>query len=841
MSIRHHHEIRTLSSTIPAPPNHSILGLILVLSLLFSIDCRRSSTGGPVPSLEFASATGESGSILPAVDLRLNEAIRIEFNLDLAPASVTPETVVVAVKDSDPPILAVGEFQVEQDVLTFVPRPPTRSDLSDSGLLPGTSYEVRLIGNPEGEPSLRAVAGTHLEESIVLEFLTTDREPFYLEEQSGRPQVLGFALDLDGDGTLLADGDLSTREPEEFPATNSDPIPVDVPLGLARAPIALAILFDEPLDPTTVLIPVDRQNDGSPDPITLLDVETGARIPHRLSLRADFLRDEARYQMSALILPETTLPAGTRLEVHLTSQIQDLLGEPLTPSNPALAFQTRTGPGSFQDLLTENFENRRRTDQSATTAAWNQTDPGALAPTDGLGGSGELGELRIPAGTRRTLNTSGRGRLEYSSIHVEAGATLVLRGTHPAEILARGDIRIEGEIQADGQSGDSGSRRGGMSSTPGGQGGPGGGQGGSANSPAGVPIGTENCQFGESGGSPSLFGGGEGGKIGTVFAGGGAGGGYAEAGGSALGANNARGGLEYGDRLVTELLGGSGGGAGGDGSPGSSGTAAEENTGGAGGGGGGALLLSSSGTLTLAATARISANGGDGGLGGLFAGQTPGGGGGGGGSGGAIKLRATQIDLPDVSGARIFAFGGNPGIAGGRGSRQGAEGADGRIRLEAMDRNQNGRLDEDELQFQPSIVRVSPSPSVGIVEPIPLRRSTARSTFFDTGNRTPRYRFDASDPITGLVRDDPSVEDITLRNGIPSGTSIQAFFQGAHEDPMNPGEPDLDSVTELTRRIEALNGFRFIRFQLEFTVAPDLTSSPRPIVEQIRIPFEFEI
>lgn len=820
----------------PQPPKPLHLVPVLLFFFFLSIaasQCHRSSSRGGLVPLDLTAALAESGIPVPGPGIRLNEAILLEFNTNLDPESVTPESLQVLEKGSDPPRFAQGEFSVRDEVLRFVPQPPLRSDRTDSGFRAGTDYQIVLRG---GDPGIRSVFGTPLEDDVFLDFRTTERAPFYLEDKVGPPEILGFALDRDGDGVLLTDGDLSTLEREEF-LSDSGFMPDDVPVGLARAPIAIQLVVDDVLDPTTLFETKDPDR-LRPNTLQLFDVNHGAEVAHRTSLRSVFLAEKGKYQSLILVVPERTLPRGSRLEIRLGLELRDLVGEFLSPLNPEVVFFTRIESGVFQDRFTEEFDDRRHRDPSSD-AEWGAPLQGALFPADGLSGTGSLGPLIVSAERSITLETSSGGRFDYSTVHVEEGAQLFLAGRLPAEIFARESMLIEGSIVVDGEAGFDGKALGGLETILGGRGGPGAGTGGAANDPPGIPIANDDCQLGQPGESPRN-GGGQGGKISTEFVPGGGGGGYSRPGGQSVGSIRTPGGERYGDRELQDLLGGSGGGGGGDGSPGELVPVRGENTGGGGGGGGGAILLSTRGTMTLTSTSTISARGGDGGRGGPGQIRTPGGGGGGGGSGGAIKLRASRIALPVALPTEIRANGGNGGLNGGPALVRGGQGADGRIRIEILDTNRNGSVDPEEFDLHPRRVHVQPTPSLGLVDREEARKSFAQSTFFDTGIRTPRFRFDATDPGTGLVRDDPEVRDLVFRDGFPSQTTVRILFEGTHEDPLRPGRPRLDSIVGPTPQIELLNGLRYIRFRIEFEIDDDLELSTRPKIERIQIPFEFE-
>ncbi len=229
--------------------------------------------------------------------------------------------------------------------------------------------------------------------------------------------------------------------------------------------------------------------------------------------------------------------------------------------------------------------------------------------------------------------------LVVESFDIPEGARLNVTGTAAFQLTTRGDIAINGTLNAFGQTGVA---SGGSSlSGAGGVAGPGGFNGGAGG-------GTDRDSLdGETGAGP---GGATGGQGATLFdfdfeGAGGGGAGHLTVGQDGVNDRSVAPGLG-GPSYVSipdELLGGSGGGGG------STESFSQPITigGGGGGGGGGALRLIAQGTLTIGVSGIVDASGGDGGAG-------NGAGGGGAGSGGSIELRAsvspTVDGLLDVSG-----------------------------------------------------------------------------------------------------------------------------------------------------------------------------------------------
>ncbi len=226
----------------------------------------------------------------------------------------------------------------------------------------------------------------------------------------------------------------------------------------------------------------------------------------------------------------------------------------------------------------------------------------------------------------------------YHNIIIGTGATVYGTGNVPLQLLATGDVTVNGEIIVSGQDGVNGyyDPADGGRAGPGGGGGGGGGDGDSAapsSGGMGAPAGTAGGQAAGAG-TPSGSGGG-------VGAGAGISGGCGQAGGGgAFGGDGGNGGGDSGpgsggqggtaNATGSDFNGGSGGGGGSTCGP---------NCGGGGGGGGGVLVISALSGGMVAIRGALFADGGSGGAGHVGTGA------GGGGSGGRIVITTTGGSL----------------------------------------------------------------------------------------------------------------------------------------------------------------------------------------------------
>jgi len=278
--------------------------------------------------------------------------------------------------------------------------------------------------------------------------------------------------------------------------------------------------------------------------------------------------------------------------------------------------------------IDEDFTTALMKDDEDTSAQWGST--GLLKPQAMGFGDGSDGDFAPEADIE--LDTS-LSPYQFASVNIPGWVRVTAVGDQPLELLVQGEVVIEGELSANGGDGEDALGVAGGNSPAGGKGQAGGGDGGDG-SPGGVELGFDG--FGTGGGQA-----GEPVDVVTFVASGG-GGGYGAPGddGSDWSLNNQYagvGGNDYGDEELATILGGSGGGGGGplDNTPGDpaafgNGVLDTVDKPGAGGGaGGGAVVVRAGGQITL--TGKVTAVGGDGGMGDFS-------GGGGGGSGGAVLL-----------------------------------------------------------------------------------------------------------------------------------------------------------------------------------------------------------
>jgi hypothetical protein len=356
------------------------------------------------------------------------------------------------------------------------------------------------------------------------------------------------------------------------------------------------------------------------------------------------------------------------------------------------------------------------------------------------------------------LQLPADGIFNFTNVNIPAGVTVSFQKNDlntPVTLLATGDVTIAGTLHVNGAwsppVGAAGDGNIGDDGLPG-EGGPGGYRGGYGGEPGQLP--------GAYGVGPGAGGGG----VGKQSCGlGGDGGGFGENGKSAKYSEPDNHGGTYGSEFLLPLVGGSGGGGGGG---------SDTFHGSGGGGGGGALLIAASGTVNVAGAIRA-----DGGSSGAAAGSGSGGTGGGG-SGGAIRIFATRIE----GNGAITARAGVMGDQAYNWNCRGADGGDGRIRLEAESFGRTSATQPAYTFGEPTTVFIAGLPGLRIT-----RVAGIDAPAVPTGSADIILPADTPNPVT--------VEFET--NGVPVGNTIKLTLTPTSGNATVVVSPALTGTTEL--------------------------------------------
>jgi hypothetical protein len=287
---------------------------------------------------------------------------------------------------------------------------------------------------------------------------------------------------------------------------------------------------------------------------------------------------------------------------------------------------------------------------------------------------------------------------------------------------------------------------------------------------------------------------------------------------------------------VTTLTSGTGGGAGGNAAISVTSTQPRDDiVAGGGGGGGGGVGFVAAGRMNIGASAKILADGGNGGAGysTLIGVTSVRGGYGGGGSGGSIWLSGTSVTVQ--AGGTLSAVGGigNPNPS--NPARTG-DGGDGYVIVR-------------DLTGTPGIAgaKITPAPVPGRQKFVPpfLGKSWAYSRWYAAGGSNILWAFNANNPTTGEV---VPGSDLTFQ--VPPGTNQKAFiaFQGARDvngqpdpTPENwypPGNTWRNPNAAFEPDIRKLNGksLRYVRFRIQFDLGPvKPPATPAIVIGRVQI------
>ncbi len=785
----------------------AILALAAGIGVPLVVGC---STGG---------GGGGGGMVLLSFNLEnirsvfLNERLVFKFSQPVDRNSVNSNTIRIrydasridrdgdgqADNPSDTNAAPQGTFTVSGDTVFFDPKLPVRCDNSDPGLVPthtpvGSTMTLNLVY------------------SVTIPALSTSN-PGVVRSTGGRPMSRAYQATFQTvfDASFppdIASGSFFDVFPGRPFVASIEATPS---AGGASPTTSIGVVFSEPILPSSLC--------GEE---SLFLEAVGPNLGKTERVSASVFVDQLPARTRVTLRPTIPIPGNTEVRIRVSDAIRDFGGNRLNLSAPATpplvvrVMPTTPQSGFFEEL----FDGPANEDVDATGAEWGG---GILTP--GAGGDASDGPFVPTANT--TIDTTTKSLYQFSRLDIPEGVTVRITGPNACRILVASTARIVGRLSLEGGIGGdvvTSPETGG----PGGAGGPGGFAGGNGDSdPGGGGL---NGQ-GPGGGQGSVSSAANAGTNETT--GGGGGGSYGLPG--EPGDNTLRilppgqPGPVYGDPTLNPnlgfLVGGSGGG-------GAGWCDLNDEPGSGGGGGGGALQLQVGRGVSLLrglnTAGSISASGGKSGDNLSALGAS-----GGGGSGGAILLQAAAGNVLVGNDSEILAIGGPFGDTGHDtplppNKGHGGIGGVGRIRVE-VDQSRGFSL----VTADPDAIQPSPNPFMGAQFDFAGAVSVGTSRFFDTRSLFPNYSFVPGGTVPGVGL--PYNEDNADR--FPPGTIVY-LFQGAQEDPDNPGLPDLDALRPptFTFNIDEVDDSRFIRFQVLF-VMPTPAPLDLPTVSTVRFAF----
>ena len=426
----------------------------------------------------------------------LNQEIAVTFSapVDLNSVNSTSFQVISNDNGSSP----VGQFFLDpSNPNRLIFRPALTFDVNGSPVFsfePNTSYDIEIPGAAQGDsaPLITSEAGRVNQSRLACTISTSD---LLLDPVPGAPSVEIFmdrVISFDADGNP-AELDLVTSQ-GMFDGFGTD----GLANNLVNGPDEITDVwrnsqvwfrFPDIMNPATLANPITQNAQfievlTDPDGV-VLDPSDQSVVDGVYLVTVDTENLETLMSFT----PNAPLPsAGTnplRIVVSVPDGVRDLVGNAVEASGGGGVHSAVPELVEFDPItILEEFEfgagnPDSREDGEESGGVWGS---GMLAPGFG-GGSGRLGELRVPSGTTLVLNTDSQafplsvqggalvpnivgnlidddmnpgtpdvfpstaqvddGVFEFTSLVVEGGAVLRFEGSNPARVFSRGPIDIQ--------------------------------------------------------------------------------------------------------------------------------------------------------------------------------------------------------------------------------------------------------------------------------------------------------------------------------------------------------------------------------------------------------------
>ncbi len=371
-------------------------------------------------------------------DIAPNQPLIFVFSQDVDPRTVDFASFSIKTPAGEEP---VGDFFVSGSQINFLPEVRSVQGATFFGFSQGQEYIVTIPAGAGNPNALTATTGDRL------------LQPFSCTVRISRPVV-----DLD---QRPPEADLITPSGSQV---NSAPRNTPVVLEFSEI-IDAAPFFGVPLEEGPIRFRIRRSA-----------VVNGQRVCNTSSrqfalggtIRLE--NDSVRNVTIASYQPLQLLPAGSCLEVEVTTQVRDLAG-------------TRAAPQIFRILIEETnavergsvftFDNDLEQDRERSAGDWT----GGNASFVAMGGSGRHGDFLLddgatdpgvpdtfvfstddqimvqrPSGFVNSTIRITDGVFEFAKMEIPTGVTVNFIGANPARIHVRGECRIDGRLAVNGQS-----------------------------------------------------------------------------------------------------------------------------------------------------------------------------------------------------------------------------------------------------------------------------------------------------------------------------------------------------------------------------------------------------
>ncbi len=360
------------------------------------VGCTRNSssstTGGSgVSGFQLTTTTVNNGTVW-----RVNRTMEFSFSEEVDFSSVSLNTISIRTASG---ATASGTFsyksvdlnndgipEIDRRTIVFQPTCPTREDLSDAGLQPGSvQYQVRILGQNSGAlNTIRSMRGEPLDVSQVRTIVTPvsiDPASAFLDTVSGPPvpvirevgssELSATYIELGGDDSnriyFELDSGGSSLEDPTFAA----------PLNLysdTNSRVAIVVEFNQPVSPAASNISQDRLR---------LEFQDGNGVWRPVETRVSLVRNCTETGATVRLEALGVLPPASSLRAVVDNSFEDLAqqdavlapieGFAMVPTSTQV-FADLTPPDSLADELLESFSVGGDDPESFQ-------DPDALFPT----------------------------------------------------------------------------------------------------------------------------------------------------------------------------------------------------------------------------------------------------------------------------------------------------------------------------------------------------------------------------------------------------------------------------------------------------------------------------
>jgi hypothetical protein len=411
----------------------------------------------------------------------INREIVLTFSDPIDFSTVSSNTINVRSSDDVP---ATGIFRLrDAKTVAFQPTCPRLDDYSDAGLLPDSTYDLRIAGLNTSSNTLRSVDGAPLAFQQVRRFTTPSAASPLITFQDtllGPPlPVLRAQGSSDRDASYLeVGGDPDERVYFELDA-NRQPVLSDpsfqAELNLysdAASRVSVVLFFDQPVNPSSGNISATRLR------IEYLD-SAGVWTP--IGTRVTLTENCTETGATVRLDPVGVFPPAKAIRAVIRAGFQDLVGDALGSSMTTFAviptrttdFASLTPSDLLSDEINESFDFGGDSPLSfqdtgalfdSPEAEWGQGKLAAAFSFEGTGGPNGNFDWVVRSGESFNFDTSSqlitggpngtpvatlnavKGVVDVRNFRIEAGGEVRVQGPNPMRINATGEVRIDGVL-----------------------------------------------------------------------------------------------------------------------------------------------------------------------------------------------------------------------------------------------------------------------------------------------------------------------------------------------------------------------------------------------------------